>query len=56
MKIKAKSKKSSPGQMCFPWGEWEATDPEIAAVAETFIRANSDFPTSVPGIGKPEPS
>ena len=56
MKIKAKSKKSSPGQMCFPWGEWEATDPEIAAVAETFVGANSYYPTSVPGIGKPQPA
>jgi len=56
MKIKAKSKKSSPGQMCFPWGEWEATNPEIAAVAETFVQANSYYPTSVLGIGKLESS
>ncbi|MEG4279971.1 hypothetical protein QUA62_21210 [Microcoleus sp. MON1_C1] len=26
--------------MSLPWGEWEAEDPEILAVAEKFIFAN----------------
>jgi len=25
---------------CLPWGEWEAQDPEILAVAEKFVFAN----------------
>ncbi len=38
MKVKKGKKiKKSPGQMSFPWAEWEATDPEIEAVAEKFI-------------------
>ncbi|MBD1884818.1 transposase [Microcoleus vaginatus] len=40
LKVKGKSKKASPGQMSLPWGEWEAEDPEILAVAEKFIFAN----------------
>jgi putative transposase len=26
--------------MCLPWGEWDAENPEILAVAEKFILAN----------------
>lgn len=40
MKVKGQSKKASPGQMNLPWGEWDAEDPEILAVAEKFILAN----------------
>ena len=40
MKVKGKSKKASPGQMSLPWGEWDAENPEILAVAEKFIFAN----------------
>lgn len=40
LKVKGKSKKASPGQMCLPWGEWEAEDPEILAIAEKFVIAN----------------
>ena len=40
MIIKGKPKKSSPGQMCLPWAPVEASDPEVQAVSEKFIRAN----------------
>lgn len=40
MKPKGKRRKSSPGQMKLPWDEWEATNPEIARVAERFVFAN----------------
>jgi putative transposase len=40
LKVKGKSKKVSPGQMCLPWGEWLVENPEILAVAEKFILAN----------------
>lgn len=40
LKVKGKSKKAAPGQMCLPWGEWDAENPEILAVAEKFIFAN----------------
>lgn len=38
--IKGKGKKTSPGQMRLPWDNWEATNPEIIAVAEKFVFAN----------------
>ncbi|WP_260446804.1 hypothetical protein [Nostoc sp. 2RC] len=42
MKLKGKpsNKKSSPGQMSLPWNQWEASDPEIQAIAQKFVLAN----------------
>jgi putative transposase len=37
---KGKPKKSSPGQMAFPWAQWEVPDSEIQEVAEKFVFAN----------------
>ncbi len=39
VKLKKKSKKSSPGQLSL-WEEWEASNPEILEVADKFIFAN----------------
>jgi putative transposase len=37
---KKKPKKTSPGQMAFPWAQWETPDLEIQEVAEKFVFAN----------------
>ncbi len=49
MKIKGKSKKSSPGQMRLPWDNQKVTEStEVHEVARIFIEANCYNP-SVPG-------
>jgi putative transposase len=40
LKVKGKSKKSSPGQMGFPWAEWEMQAEAVHEVAEKFVVAN----------------
>jgi putative transposase len=37
---KKKPKKTSPGQMAFPWAQWETPDSEVQQVAEKFVFAN----------------
>lgn len=37
---KGKPKKTSPGQMAFPWAQWETLDSEVQQVAEKFVFAN----------------
>ncbi len=37
---KGKPKKSSPGQMAFPWAQWETPDSQVQQVAEKFVFAN----------------
>jgi len=39
-KVLKGKKKAAPGQLRCPWAEWEATDPEIEAVARQFVLAN----------------
>jgi putative transposase len=38
--VKGKPKKSSPGQMAFPWAQWEAPDSEVHEVAQKLVFAN----------------
>jgi putative transposase len=55
MKVKGKpsNKKSLPGQMSLPWNQWEASDPEIQAIAQKFVLANC-YELVVPGIKTPK--
>jgi len=38
--VRGKPKKSSPGQMAFPWAQWEIPDSDVQQVAEKFVFAN----------------
>ncbi len=44
---KGKPKKTSPGQMAFPWAQWETPAREVQQVAEKFVFANCDNPQAV---------
>ncbi len=39
MKRKGKNK-SSPGQMKFPWDDWEVSEEEVIKIASKFVIAN----------------
>ncbi|MFB2968396.1 transposase [Aerosakkonema sp. BLCC-F183] len=40
LKVKGKPKKSSPGQLCLPWAQWDVPNEEVRSVAEKFVLAN----------------
>jgi putative transposase len=53
MKVKSKSKKTSPGQQSL-WDDWEASSDEIHEVAEKFIQANRPPTTNTGNSSSPK--